>query len=354
MKLRISTCFVIGLFLAMIAGTIDAQTVIWDEDFESGIDNWYTDHGVWQVGEPTAGPSGAYEGSSVAGTNLSGNYPSDTDSRLISPSLNLPGVGANERIFLRFWQWYSYSNDDRGDVQISVWDGSEWGDWTTLSNPAQEHGYSDWSLIAVDVTAYAGEQVRIGFYHLASVFNASSGWYIDGVEAPTDYDEDGVLDGNDNCPCTYNPEQEDRDGDGNGDACDGRPDNPNWVTTYGSVTFEGTSLCAMVLANGQYMFTCGDDLGLYNLDVPLDENGEITLYGFCSGFSPFKTTLGPEQFGCYDISMVRAAAGIREMEIAFETEPGTTNLEVPLDGNGEITLYVFCSGKAPYKKVFAP
>ncbi len=35
-----------------------------------------------------------------------------------------------------------------------------------------------------------------------------------------DTDDDGVIDGVDNCPTTYNPDQADSDGDGTGDACD--------------------------------------------------------------------------------------------------------------------------------------
>jgi hypothetical protein len=35
-----------------------------------------------------------------------------------------------------------------------------------------------------------------------------------------DSDGDGVLDGNDNCPATYNPDQADCDGDFSGNACD--------------------------------------------------------------------------------------------------------------------------------------
>jgi uncharacterized protein (DUF2141 family) len=37
---------------------------------------------------------------------------------------------------------------------------------------------------------------------------------------PADTDGDGVLDGADNCPLTYNPDQADQDGDDIGDACD--------------------------------------------------------------------------------------------------------------------------------------
>jgi hypothetical protein len=58
-------------------------------------------------------------------------------------------------------------------------------------------------------------------------------------------------------------------------------------------TYNGNPVCAMRLANGQYMFTCGDYLGLYELAVPLDENGEITLYAFCGGMARYKHVFAP-------------------------------------------------------------
>jgi len=48
----------------------------------------------------------------------------------------------------------------------------------------------------------------------------------------------------------------------------------------------------MVLANGQYMFSC-DPYGEYQLTVPLDPNGEITLFVFVDGLQPYKEIISP-------------------------------------------------------------
>ena len=57
-----------------------------------------------------------------------------------------------------------------------------------------------------------------------------------------------------------------------------------------------TPICAMVLANGQFMFTC-DGTGSYALNIPLDTNGQFKLQVYADGFAPsirtfdeFKTT----------------------------------------------------------------
>lgn len=57
-----------------------------------------------------------------------------------------------------------------------------------------------------------------------------------------------------------------------------------------------TPICAMVLANGQFMFTC-DGAGSYALNIPLDNNGQFKLQVYADGFAPmtrvydeFKTT----------------------------------------------------------------
>ena len=60
------------------------------------------------------------------------------------------------------------------------------------------------------------------------------------------------------------------------------------------MTHDGQDLCAMVLANGQTMFSCGVNLGVFDLEVPLEpDTGEITLQVFASGFAPYKDVFVP-------------------------------------------------------------
>jgi hypothetical protein len=167
---------------------------------------------------------------------------------------------------------------------------------------------------------------------------------------------------------------------------------PGKTQVSGTVTYGGDPVTAMVLANGKYMFT-GGGAGAFDLsDVPFDANGQITLYAFCSGLSPYKTILteGVSDFeiemvkdeggkelivtidsisesstksGWYDITGTVAnesATPLTAMVLAngkymFTGNPvGEFNLTVPLDGIGKITLYGFCSGLTPYKIVGDP
>jgi len=64
-----------------------------------------------------------------------------------------------------------------------------------------------------------------------------------------------------------------------------------WVNVSGAIDFNGTPLCAMVLINGQNAFSCGQNLGMYSLDAPLDSNGNVTVQVFTIGFQPFRIKL---------------------------------------------------------------
>ncbi len=163
------------------------------QDFELGQGNWFADNGVWEVGSPTVGPAECYQGDQCAGTILDGNYPR-TNSRLISPPVQLNGASAEDRLLLSFWHWfswatarYSYESDDRGVVQVSVYDEtlSMWSDWITASSTFSRSS-GVWTLNIVDLTAFSDELVRISFYHVGSRSSATgAGWYVDEISIGT-------------------------------------------------------------------------------------------------------------------------------------------------------------------------
>ena len=160
------------------------------------------------------------------------------------------------------------------------------------------------------------------------------------------------------------------------------------VPVTGKVMFGDTPLCTLVLANGQNTFTCNGD-GSFNLSVPLDSNGQVTLFTFAQGFAPYRQTLAPAQVANTTINMVREPEG-RTLSVDYSTSDATRagwkvingtvdingtpvctlmlangqhmfscnknlgrfSLEVPSDNNGNITLFSFVSGLQPYKEVF--
>ena len=65
--LSIRNKFLLLLLVSIIVftNTTFAQ-IIWTEDWESGIGNWYADNGVWEVGMPTSGFDSAYSVQTIA------------------------------------------------------------------------------------------------------------------------------------------------------------------------------------------------------------------------------------------------------------------------------------------------
>jgi len=81
----------------------------------------------------------------------------------------------------------------------------------------------------------------------------------------------------------------------------------NWIDVSGTVLLQDTQtlVCAMVLANGQYMFSC-DGTGGYDLTIPLDNNGQFKLQVYADGFAPAIQTF--DEFSLVnDVWMARAA-----------------------------------------------
>ncbi|MDG4551174.1 MAG: hypothetical protein P9F19_17535 [Candidatus Contendobacter sp.] len=162
------------------------------------------------------------------------------------------------------------------------------------------------------------------------------------------------------------------------------------IKLTGSITHEGTPLCALVLANGQSMFTCGDSLpkGDFDLTVPVDDQGQITLFGFSAGLAPFQQTLGPGALpasvnatSCATPKVTYTTAAAPEGQfrltgsITLDNTPlcalvlangqflftcgdplgkGSFDLTVPPDDQGKITLFGFVAGLLPFQQTFSP
>ena len=79
------------------------------------------------------------------------------------------------------------------------------------------------------------------------------------------------------------------------------------INISGKVLIQGsqTPICAMVLANGQFMFSC-DGTGSYALNIPLDTNGQFKLQVYADGFAPTIQTFDEFQ-AMNDVRMARAA-----------------------------------------------
>jgi len=186
MKTIIRNVALLGLSTAcLVANPCHAQTVVWSENFDSGnpYNRWYADNGLWQIGSPTYGPPmangcRAHSCPNCATTGLTTNYPSGTDSRLISrPSLQITIPPSNQFPRLRFWHWYNFSSS-HGKVEVMGTNGT----WYAVS-PSYTGFSGDWTYTSVDLSAFAGQMVQIAFHLIPDCCGGSApGWYIDDVE----------------------------------------------------------------------------------------------------------------------------------------------------------------------------
>ena len=91
-----------------------------------------------------------------------------------------------------------------------------------------------------------------------------------------------------------------------------------WINISGTVFLQNsqTPVCAMVLANGQYMFTC-DGTGNYAMSIPLDSNGQFKLQVYADGFAPTV-----QRFDEY------SASNVVRMTRAVECQTGDTTAPI--------------------------
>ncbi len=283
------------LFICTIL--LNGQTIVWQENFEEGFGDWWSDNGIWQFGETTSSPGSAYEGTQTAATITDGNYPYGPDSRLISPGIQLPEISNSQEILIRYHQYFSYSSSDKGEVQISEYDKStkSWSSWSTLKTNTS--WIPDWHHERIDLTAYSGKKIRIGFMHTDNtekdrfgnnVHIENQGWYIDQLSI-TKQDIQFIN----------NPEYFESDWNGwhssNGIWELGTP------TTWTNSAYEGLSCIGTVLS-GKYPYGPDSRIISPNIKLPEISGDAELLLRYYQIFSYSSSDKGEVQISEYDKS----------------------------------------------------
>jgi len=178
--------------LLLATGVARAETVVWSDNFDTNAaSRWSASAiGVWKIGSPTAGPPvGSSDYRTHSGTDCASSqgYAYNKDVRLVcisyngASSLTIPAADQYPR--LRFWHWFNYANA-LGYVEISTNSGAS---WTQISRTyANANGGGVWSRPYLDLTGYAGLNVRIAFHFTSGGCCGNAlGWFVDDVAVVT-------------------------------------------------------------------------------------------------------------------------------------------------------------------------
>lgn len=165
-------------------------------DNGSGPDPGWTHAGAgdeWQRGTPTSAnspfgqsvsgsgplrgtrPTRAINGDVCWGTDLSSTYNAFADAYLETPLINLEGVTAP--VFLEYWDWCLLETFyDRCTVEVVDASGSFLGYIEDDTG-----GDYDWTQRIYDISAFAGQAIRIRFRLVSDGILQRDGWFIDDV-----------------------------------------------------------------------------------------------------------------------------------------------------------------------------
>jgi hypothetical protein len=170
-------------------------TTYFEQAFEGACPNGWTLAGDWQCGTPSAvGPVAAYSGTQCLGTIIAGNY-NDNDTwagtTATSPSMDLTTAVA-PRATWRMWIHTEGQSYDGANLKVSTNDGASWQVVTAVipaygltiqSEPAWGGDWSanGWQLYTADLTAFAGQPIRLRFAFRSDTTVVDPGVYIDDV-----------------------------------------------------------------------------------------------------------------------------------------------------------------------------
>lgn len=153
---------------------------IFFDDFENGAIGWT--HGgendEWEWGSPSIGPSSAFSGTNVFGTDLDGDFEPFTESYLRSPPIDLSNVNVAN---LRFAEFHSVDAEiDFHSVIVNVLDEND----NFIEEVFRAAGSTTgWTRRTIRLAGSSvGTKVKIEFVLLTDELNPLPGFYIDDVE----------------------------------------------------------------------------------------------------------------------------------------------------------------------------
>lgn len=169
-------------------------------DFETTNGNFNSEAG-WTWGTPNQVTP--YSGTKLWATSLSGNYPDYANFQLVTPVYALEAGSV-----LTFKHRYGFqANYDGGNISISTNDGGLWMSLTpqggypyaSLAGLGGEPGFSGslstWGTVTIDLSQYAGQQVRFRFRMGSNSTTSGIGWFIDNFELSAVNQKTGYIHG---------------------------------------------------------------------------------------------------------------------------------------------------------------
>lgn len=138
------------------------------DDIEHGVGSW-TQSGINSQWTQTTTRS--HSATHAWGTTASGQYPNETDMRLLSPYF-VPADAAE----LSFWQWYqTEATFDYCLVELNT--GGPF--WVTVAS--FNGAGANWAQRTYDVSRFAGSTVRIRYRFISDSSVQDQGWFVDDV-----------------------------------------------------------------------------------------------------------------------------------------------------------------------------
>lgn len=175
--------------------TFNVKPATYYTSFEGACPNGWTLNGDWQCGVPqNVGPATAYVGTQCIATKIAANY-SDLQSyggaTATSPVISLAGA-INPKLSFRMWVDTEGSTYDGFNLWISTDNGVNWtlnNDVTpayplVVAGKAAWGGHQSalgWQAVEADLSAWAGQDVRVRFAFRSDASGNFPGVYIDDV-----------------------------------------------------------------------------------------------------------------------------------------------------------------------------